>query len=125
MIITSQTLEKVNISSEEVLNLASSFGDIVTEVNRISENDLAINEQLQNNASDVLNGADDIHRSMEELKTAIDEIAKSVMTINTATQDLAAGAEEISGSSEGLVGITWTLNDTLSRNSDTSAEEEN
>ena len=125
MIITSQTLEKVNISSEEVLNLASSFGDIVTEVNRISENDLAINEQLQNNASDVLNGADDIHRSMEELKTAIDEIAKSVMTINTATQGLAAGAEEISGSSEGLVGITWTLNDTLSRNSDTSAEEEN
>lgn len=124
MLMTSQTLQKVNISSEEVLKLASSFGDIVAEVNRISENDLAMNEQLQKNAAEVLEGSDDIKRSMEELKHAIDEITKSITVINSSTQDLAAGAEEINGTSESLVGSTWLLNDVLTKNREDRNEEE-
>ncbi len=123
MLVTSQTLQKVNLSSEEVLKLASSFGDIVAEVNKISESDLVMNEQLQKNAAEVLDGSDDIKRSMEELKNAIDEISKSVVVINTATQDLAAGAEEISGSSESLVGTTFMLNETLARTNATDEAE--
>ncbi len=118
MLMTSQTLEKVNLSSEEVLKLASSFGEIVAEVNRISENDLSMNESLQGNAVDVLNGSDEIRRSMEELKSAIDEITKSITVINSSTQDLAGGAEEINGTSESLVGSTWLLNDVLTKHAE-------
>lgn len=124
MLMTSQTLEKVNITSEEVLKLASSFGDIVAEVNRISERDLSMNEQLQKNAAEVLDGSDDIKRSMEELKYSIEEITKSVTVINSSTQDLAAGAEEINGTSESLVGSTWLLNDVLTKNEENKKEDE-
>lgn len=124
MLMTSQTLQKVNLSSVEVLKLASSFGDIVAEVNSISESDLRMNEELQKNAAVVLDGSDDIKRSMEELKNAIDEITKSVTVINTSTQELAGGAEEISGSSETLVGTTFMLNETLSRTKASEAPDE-
>jgi methyl-accepting chemotaxis protein len=41
MQMTNDTLAQVNESSEEVLKVASTFGDIVTEVNKISEMDLS------------------------------------------------------------------------------------
>ena len=102
MKITSQALTNVNISSEEVLKLASKFGDLVIEVNKTSEEDLAMNSKLQVSANLVLDGSSEIRSSMQELKFALDEITKSISVINESTQDLASGAEEISSSSENL-----------------------
>jgi methyl-accepting chemotaxis protein len=114
LFLTGQALVKVNTSSEEVLNIASSFGDIVVDVNSISEKDLAINTDLQENAISVKNGSEDVKNSMEELKLSIEEISKSVSVINNSTQDLASGAEEINGSSENLLDSVKMLNDILS-----------
>ncbi len=102
MKITSEALKNVNISSEEVLKIASQFGELVVEVNKISEDDLSLNTKLQQSATVVLDGSSEIKTSMEELKFALDEITKSISIINESTQDLASGAEEISSSSENL-----------------------
>ncbi|HNX23889.1 MAG TPA: methyl-accepting chemotaxis protein [Spirochaetota bacterium] len=109
MKITSQALTNVNISSEEVLKLASQFGELVVEVNQISEVDLSMNKMLQENASLVLGESSEIRSSMHELKFALEEITKSISVINEATQDLASGAEEISSSSENLADSTDKL----------------
>lgn len=114
LFLTGQALINVNSSSEEVLKIASSFGDIVIEVNDVSEKDLAINTDLQKNAISVMNGSEDVKNSMEELKISIEEISKSVSVINFSTQDLASGAEEINGSSENLLDSVKMLNDILS-----------
>ena len=104
MKITSEALTNVNISSEEVLKLASQFGELVVDVNKISEEDLTMNSNLQVSAAIVLDGSGEIKSSMHELKFALEEITKSISVINESTQDLAAGAEEISSSSENLAG---------------------
>ncbi len=115
MKITSEALKNVNISSEEVLKLASQFGELVVEVNKISEDDLSMNTRLQLNATVVLDGSTEIRTSMEELKSALDEITKSISVINGSTQDLASGAEEISSSSEGLADSSDKLTIILKR----------
>lgn len=109
MKLTSQALTNVNKSSEEVLKLASQFGELVVEVNKISEDDLSMNTKLQENAQLVFNGSSEIRSSMQELKFALDEITKSISVINESTQDLASGAEEISSSSENLADSTDKL----------------
>jgi len=116
MQMTNDTLAKVNESSEEVLNVASKFGDIVMDVNSISQKDLTMNEELQSNASTVLKGSDEIKSSMQELKFALEEIAKSIAVINESTQSLAAGAEEITVSSQDLSDSAVDLNKILARN---------
>jgi len=116
MKITSQALTNVNISSEEVLKLASQFGELVVEVNKISENDLSMNKKLQENAANVLSGSNEIKSSMQELKFALEEITKSVSVINESTQNLASGAEEISSSSGNLADSADKLTAILKRN---------
>jgi len=115
MKITGQALKNVHVSSEEVLKIASQFGNLVIEVNKISEDDLAINTNLQGNAAVVLNGSSEIKQSMQELKTALEEITKSISVINLSTQDLASGAEEISFSSGNLADSTDKLSVILKR----------
>jgi methyl-accepting chemotaxis protein len=115
MNITSEALRNVNISSEEVLKLASQFGDLVIEVNKISEDDLLMNTNLQKNATLVLDGSGDIKSSMQELKFALEEITKSISVINESTQDLASGAEEISSSSGNLADSADQLTEILKR----------
>ncbi len=116
MQMTNDTLAQVNESSEEVLKVASTFGDIVTEVNRISEMDLAMNGELQENASIVLKGSEEIKSSMQELKFAMEEITKSISVINESTQSLAAGAEEINVLAIDLSDSAVDLNEILKRN---------
>ncbi len=116
MLMTNDTLARVNESSEEVLKLASTFGEIVIDVNAISEMDLSMNEELQNNASTVMKGSEEIKSSMQELKYALEEIAKSIAVINESTQSLAAGAEEITVSSQDLSDSAVDLNSILTRN---------
>lgn len=116
MQMTNDTLAKVNESSEEVLKVASTFGDIVTEVNRISEMDLTMNGELQENASIVLKGSEEIKISMQELKFAMEEITKSISVINESTQSLAAGAEEINVLAIDLSDSAVDLNEILKRN---------
>lgn len=109
MKITNQALINVNKSSEDVLKLASQFGELVVEVNKITEEDLSMNTGLQENATLVLNGSGEIKSSMHELKFALDEITKSISVINESTQELASGAEDISSSSENLADSTDKL----------------
>jgi methyl-accepting chemotaxis protein len=116
MQMTNDTLAKVNESSEEVLKVASTFGEIVTEVNRISEMDLSMNGELQENASIVLKGSEEIKISMQELKFAMEEITKSISVINESTQSLAAGAEEINVLAIDLSDSAVDLNEILKRN---------
>ncbi len=116
MKLTNLALTNVNKSSEEVLKLASQFGDLVVEVNRITEEDLSMNTNLQKNASLVLDGSGEIKSSMQELKFALEEITKSISVINESTQDLASGAEEISSSSESLADSTDKLTGILKNN---------
>jgi len=118
MKLTSQALTNVKISSEEVLKLASQFGELVVEVNKISEDDLSMNTKLQENATVVLDGSSEIRSSMQELKFALEEITKSISVINESTQDLASGAEEISGSSENLADSTDKLSAILKKEVD-------
>jgi methyl-accepting chemotaxis protein len=115
MKITSEALTNVKVSSEEVLKLASQFGDLVIEVNKISEKDLSMNSNLQINANLVLDGSTEIKSSMHELKFALDEITKSISVINESTQDLASGAEEISSSSGDLADSVDKLTAILNR----------
>lgn len=116
MQMTNDTLAKVNESSEEVLKVASTFGEIVMDVNRSSEMDLSMNGELQANASTVLKGSEEIRSSMHELKFALEEITKSVSVINESTQSLAAGAEEINVLAVDLSDSAVDLNEVLSRN---------
>jgi len=116
MKLTNLALTNVKKSSEEVLKLASQFGELVVEVNKISESDLSMNTKLQENATAVLTGSGEIKSSMQELKSALEEITKSVSVINESTQNLASGAEEISSSSENLADSTDKLTVILKRN---------
>lgn len=99
---TSGALENVNEATKDVLEYAASFGSFVVEVNRISQEDLQRNEDVQKDVHGVFNGSEEIKVAMEELKSAIMEITKSISIINTSTQDLASGAEELSGSAENV-----------------------
>ncbi len=115
MKLTSQALKNVHTSSEEVLKLASRFGEIVVDVNKISEEDLNMNITLQENATHVLNGATEIKSSMQELKFALEEITKSISVINASTQNLANGAENINRSSENMAHSADQLTSILKR----------
>ncbi len=115
MLSTSQALVNVNEASRDVITLAESFGSRVMEVNEISQEDLKTNERVQENASRVLGGSDELKVSMEELKNALSEITSSIGTINMSTQDLASGAEEISGSAENLAASTVQLQDVMAK----------
>ncbi|HON78812.1 MAG TPA: methyl-accepting chemotaxis protein [Spirochaetota bacterium] len=110
---TSRALENVNAATKDVLEYAASFGSFVMEVNRISEEDLQMNDSVQKDVQGVLEGSEEIKVAMEELKNAIMEITKSISIINTATQDLASGAEELSGSAENITGSTNELSSVL------------
>lgn len=114
---TSDTLARVTSSSQELLNLASGLGGIVEEVSQLSDHDLAMNKQLQGNASMVLGGANEIKGTMLELKSAIEEISKSIGLINNSTQELAAGAENINGMSGDLAVSAQRLGEVLSHHS--------
>ncbi len=100
---TQTSLSHVEKSARDVLSLASEFGGIVVEVNKISETDLQINNDLQKEALVVRDGSEEVNRSMDELKRAIIEINSSVTTINDSTQQLAAGAEEINANAQVLL----------------------
>jgi methyl-accepting chemotaxis protein len=115
MLSTSQALVNVNEASQDVISLAESFGSRVMEVNEISQEDLTTNERVQENASGVLGGSDELRVSMEELKNALSEITSSIGTINMSTQDLASGAEEISSSAENLAASTAQLQDVMAK----------
>ena len=117
MQMTNQTLSSVNLSSEEVLKLASAFGDIVVSVNVMSEKDITLNENIQGNATLVQKGSDEIRSSMQELKMALEEITKSISLMSIATQDLASGAEEIAGTTETIVHSTDELKSILVKQS--------
>ncbi|HPB83430.1 MAG TPA: methyl-accepting chemotaxis protein, partial [Spirochaetota bacterium] len=110
---TSRALENVNAATKDVLEYAASFGSFVMEVNRISEDDLQMNDRVQQDVQGVLEGSEEINVAMEELKNAIMEITKSISIINTSTQDLASGAEELSGSAENITGSTKELRSIL------------
>lgn len=110
---TSRALENVNAATKDVLEYAASFGSFVMEVNRISEDDLQMNDRVQQDVQGVLEGSEEINVAMEELKNAIMEITKSISIINTSTQDLASGAEELSGSAENITGSTRELRSIL------------
>lgn len=115
MKLTGQALKNVHTASEEVLKLASQFGEIVIDVDKNSEEDLAMNTKLQDSATHVLNGATEIKSSMQELKFALEEITKSISVINASTQDLANGAETISKSSDDLAHSADQLTSILKR----------
>gem|GEM_PF-1372432 len=99
---TQTSLLNVESSARDVRDLASTFGEIVIEVNKLSETDLEINKELQKSAAQVRDGSDEVNGAMEELKIAIVEITSSVSTINDSTQQLAAGAEEINANAQTL-----------------------
>ncbi|MBN1498885.1 MAG: hypothetical protein JW982_01905 [Spirochaetes bacterium] len=112
---TSKALNNVNMSSEEVLHLASRFGNLVIEVNKISEEDLSINSKLQSSSVSILEESESINSSMQELKSALLEITKAISVINESTQNLASGAEDITGSSDNLANSAEKLTEILNK----------
>ncbi len=112
--VTSDALVNVAASSRSIAEIAERFGGIIAEVNNLSDRDLEINREMQQDAGHVLNGSNELKMSMEELKTAINEITRSLAIINESTQHLASGSEELSGTANGLVTSADELNKILS-----------
>ncbi len=111
--LTSDALANVANASNGIAQIADRFGGIIAEVNALSDRDLEINREMQQNAEQVLAGSTELKMSMEELKIAINEITKSLSVINESTQHLASGSEELSGTADGLVKSTDELNKIL------------
>jgi methyl-accepting chemotaxis protein len=112
--LTSDSLVKVAETSKGIAQIVERFGGIIAEVNSLSDRDLEINRQMQQNTGNVLAGSDELKMSMEELKIAINEITKSLSIINESTQHLASGSEELSGTANGLVNSASELSKILS-----------
>lgn len=112
--VTSDALVNVDGASKNIARIVDRFDGIIAEVNSLSDRDLEINREMQQNTVQVLQGSAELKLSMEELKVAINEITKSLAVINESTQHLASGSEELSGTANGLVNSTDDLNKILS-----------
>ncbi len=95
--------DSLNIAINTIENIfdgLKSFGITVNKVGELTKQDLAINSDLQKDATHFLNRSNDIIISMNEQKKAIDEISKSMLVINMAAQNSSAASEQLSSTSE-------------------------
>jgi methyl-accepting chemotaxis protein len=113
MKLTSSSLINVGEASKNIMDIVEKFGELITEVNSLSSNDLNINREVQESAENVFSGSEEVRIAMEELKKAIDEITKSLSFMNESTQRLASRSEELSGTATNLVESTGQLGNIL------------
>jgi methyl-accepting chemotaxis protein len=111
--LTEQSLLKVNKSAREVIDLASSVGEIVLDVSNISRQDLEMNLSVKQSAGEIMNASDTVNASMSEMANALTEINKAVMTINDSIQALAIGAGSVNDSVKDIIGSTFSLREVL------------
>ncbi len=106
---TGRAMENVSETAVHIEKLSVDFGHMFADVRELIDRDLNINSQMQESASGVLNGADELKVSSDELKNAIDEITRSISIINDSTQELASGSEQISEMAVSLLDTTNTM----------------
>ena len=106
---TGRAMENVSETAVHIEKLSVDFGHMFANVRELIDRDLSINSEMQNSASGVLNGAEDVKVSINELKNAIDEITRSISIINDSTQQLASGSDEISEMAKSLLDTTNTM----------------
>ncbi|MBN2038913.1 MAG: hypothetical protein JW864_02660 [Spirochaetes bacterium] len=111
--LTEKSLLKVNEAAQEVIDLASSFGEIVMEVNNISRQDLEMNLSVKNDAGEVMNTSDTINSSMGEMANALMEINNAIITINESIQTLAMEAGSVNDSAAEISSSISSLREIL------------
>jgi methyl-accepting chemotaxis protein len=112
---SSNSLEETVNEMEKILSGLEQFGTIVSQVGDLTEQDVRINENLQQDAVHFLERADSIMSAIREEKHGITEIARSTEHLNEIAQNNSASSEELAATTEKLDEYTKILRNQINK----------